>query len=109
MIGSQNGKYEKFPLRFDFQVVRLNDNFEWVSTEFIAPTQFVQEQLDPTETASSSYTYGYTIADKKWAAGKIFRAETTASVSTRTVGRGNDQDQWEATGCVDIKFGRHSD
>lgn len=94
---------------FDFQVVRLNEEYEWVDDEFIAPTQFDQGQLDPTETAWSSYTYGYTIIDEDWAAGKTFRAESKTSVSARTVGAGNKQDLWEATGCVDITFATDPD
>ena len=105
-VDNCSDKVITYSMRFEFRVVRLNKNYKFLDAQHPPfPPQFVQEQLDPTETRSSSYTYGYTIADKKWAAGKIFRAETTASVSTRTVGRGNDQDQWEATGCVDIKFG----
>ncbi len=97
-------------LRFEFWVVRLNNNFEFLDAQHPPfPPQFDQRQLDPGEIATSSYTYGYTITDEKWAAGKTFRAETITSVSARTVGRGNDQDQWEATGCVDVTFGRHAD
>ncbi len=94
-----------FLLKHDFQIVWLTDKYKWFDDVFIAPTQSYQGQLVPTETAWSSYTYGYTITDEKWAAGKTFRAETLTSVSARTVGVGNEQDLWEATGCVDITFG----
>ena len=91
--GAENVVYS---IRFEYRVVELTKRHTFRQQLYVAPIQVVTGQLEPDETASSTFTNGY-YYDERWARGRILRAEARTVVSA-------DEDEWEATGCVDIEF-----